>query len=163
MRRFATVLAASAIMLVGGGSVASAGTGDYPPGDDAVLLLSSSVVGPGEEFTATLEGCTDGETVTFTVEGDSATATSSGGSASATLTAPSAEGTYTVTGTCDTSGVTASAELVVDAGDDVGGGTLPPTGAGAAGTFGQVGAGLIVGGLGLLTVARLRRRRPITA
>lgn len=183
MRRFVTVLAASTIALAVGGSVASAGTDDYPPGDDTVLLLSSSVVAPGEAFTATLTDCTAGETVDFTVGDDAASGICTNPEASATLTAPSVEGTYVVSGIGQVSGAAASAEIVVDGDDDgddgvtddddgaaVGddgaaagdAGQLPATGS-SSGTVAQIGAGLLVGGFGLVTVARLRRRRPVSA
>jgi LPXTG-motif cell wall-anchored protein len=84
-----------------------------------------------------------------------------------TLTAPTAEGTFTVTAECLTSGVSESSEITVDAGDDDdgddgddGSGTLPETGS-STGTIAQVGAVLLVSGLGLIAVTRLRRRRPI--
>jgi len=101
MKRFATVLAATAITVFAGGSTALAGIDDddYPP---------SEPTGPTEPTEPT--------------------------------------------------------ETTVDAGDDDDGddgtGTLPETGS-SAGTIAQVGGVLLVSGLGLIAVTRLRRRRPI--
>ncbi len=100
MKRFATVLAATAITVFASGSTALAGIDDdYPPSSDTE---------PTEPTEPT--------------------------------------------------------ETTVDAGDDDdgddGAGTLPETGS-SAGTIAQVGAVLLVSGLGLIAVTRLRRRRPI--
>lgn len=125
MRKLAAALAVAAVPVLGMGASALA----YPPGA-GTLFLSSSNVAPGEAFTATLAGCTTGETVTFSIgddDGDddasqAATATCDDtGNASASLTAPSETGSYTVSAVGGTSGVSAAGTLTVsatDPGDD---------------------------------------------
>lgn len=146
MRKLAAALAVAAVPVLGMGASALA----YPPGA-GTLFLSSSNVAPGEVFTATLAGCTTGETVTFSIgddDGDddalqAATATCDDtGNASASLTAPSETGSYTVSAVGGTSGVSAAGTLTVSAtGDDDG-----DDGTGGDDDDGDDGAGAGAGG-----------------
>ena len=161
MKRFLTAIAATGIGVLTVAGSASAATAQhsvaYPP-SAAVLELSDSTVSPGEEFDATLRGCTPGETVQFSVEGSSTTATcDDNGEATGTLTAPMTPGTYEVSGVGVDSGVSASSTITVVGADDGEDGVLPATGSSTSGPL-QVGGVLLVAGLGMLGVAKLRRR-----
>jgi LPXTG-motif cell wall-anchored protein len=157
MRKIAVLVMAGIGLILGTGAVAGA---DPYPVDDESLVLSSSTVAPGGTFSVTLNGCTDGEEVVFTVSGDSDTATCVGGSATGTLTAPTAPGTYTVTATSPTASATATLTVVAaddddDDGDD--GDELPATGSDSA-PIAQLAGGALLAGIGLVGVAWYRRR-----
>ncbi len=147
----------AAAPVLGASGLAAAQSVEYPL-DDVTLVLSRSSVAPGGSFTATLNGCTDGEVVSFTVAGDSATATCDDGVASATLSAPSEADTYTVTATSPTVSATATLE-VVGPDDD---GELPQAGSNTTPIV-QLGLGVVVAGLGLVGVGWYRRRSSAAA
>lgn len=160
MRKLGLTLAAAAAAIgVFGAAPASA---VYPPEEDQ-LILSDSVVGPGEEFQAEFVGCTVGETVAFVFVGETTTATCQNPSATVTLTAPTIPGQYEIVATGLTSGRTATATLTVvgptpgtaPAAAPAAG--LPATGSDSQSTV-QTAAALVAVGAGL-TIVGIRRHR----
>src|SRR5687768_7568054 len=135
MRKLGFAIVIALVALAAGSSAAA----QYPPAG-GTLVLTPSTVTPGGTFTATMFGCTLGETVEFTFTWTSSVqatcsgpagarfvSAATGPSASVTQTAPTAPGTYTVTATGLTSGATASATLTVVAAAAAPGGGLPTT------------------------------------
>lgn len=176
MKKIITALVGVGVLsVVGGGSTAIAQDDDDYPVGDAVLLVSDDTLAPGEEFAVTLQGCTPDETVDFAVEGssDSGTCvltTTAGfaagqhlgriaeiGAANGTLTAPTTPGTYEVTGVGQESGASDSATITVGAVDGDDDFELPATGSSTTPLL-QIGGVLLIAGLGILAVAKLRRR-----
>ena len=150
-------LALALVLVVGSAAPALAGA-EYA--DEDAVVLSASVVAPGEDFTATVGVCQPATEAAFDIDGDAAATATAGddGQASATLTAPTEEGTHTVTGTCtgpDQETVVLSSTLTVDADTAPAGEDLPATGSDSSLPLTRVALGaLLVGGLFVLIARR---------
>ena len=174
MKKFALALMASAAMLLGFGSTASAAT--YPP---------AQTVPPGGSFTVVVKCSPVGADVVFVFNSvppqqvtAKCTATTAGlgqtsaalttGEASATFTAPTAAGTYAVSYSGAASGST-TITVVPDTPPTQGGstnggasGTLPAAGSDSTNTGMIIGAGALLIGLGLFATARTRRSQDLS-
>ncbi len=174
MKKFALALMASAALMLGFGSMASAAT--YPP---------DQTLPPGGSFTVVVKCSPVGADVVFTFNSvppqtvtAKCTATTAGlgqtsaaltaGEASATFTAPTAAGTYTVSYTGAASGSVAI-NVVTDTPPTQGGstngggsGTLPSAGSDSTNTGMIIGAGALLIGLGLFFTARTRRDQDLS-
>ena len=166
MKKIALTLAAISVIVLGFGSLASAGT--YPPGGPSVSVAPASV-GPGGTVSVTAN-CTAGESVTISLEGSSVSVpcetgdgeSSVAGIATGVVTAPASPGTYTGSVTGAISGSLGSFTVTVLAAaptPTTPTGGLPSTGSGGTSTMTFVAAGLLVVGLGLFGVATVRRRQ----
>ena len=153
----AALLAAASVCL--GASAASAGL----EGEDVSVVLDPASVNADSLFSAVLNGCVDGQTVTFSlVPGDSknspcigADGDGSVGSANAEFLSPEDPGTYTVMGEVLETAATATAQLTVVSGEAPAP-ELADTGSISGPTVPIALAALAVG-LGLVGVVRLRR------
>lgn len=150
MRRI-IVAVVGALAVLGVGATANA----YPPDAPEVTVDNLSPV-PGGTVTATVTGCVDGETVTFTLEDSSTSTISSGGTATGTVTAPTTPGVYTLEVVCGDLVQTVTITVSEPAPTPVPG--LPATGGGGIGTTTGLALGLLVIGLGILGVGQVRRR-----
>ena len=91
MRKLAASVVLLAVPVLGAGAVAAQSL--YPPGA-ATLTLSPSTVAPGGTFTATLSGCTLGETDRLQCrvsDSDSAACSGGGGGAARGIMQPAGE------------------------------------------------------------------------
>jgi LPXTG-motif cell wall-anchored protein len=169
------------VLVFAGASVAQA---QYPVCNPPTLVISQAVGPPGYTFTATVTDCVPDQQVVFVVGDQRVEATCDPVTlqASATITAPPGLGSYTVTaescGHCSSFGtattiapggsscfVLSEAIQVVSAGPTtttLPGGNLPTSGASGVSSTLTSGLVVLVVGLGLLVVAR-RRRRPASA
>jgi len=157
MKKFALALMASAAMLLGFGSMASAAT--YPP---------DQTVAPGQSFEIVVKCSPDGSNVDFTFEGQSKSVACASGSATAMFTAPTAAGAYEVSFTGAATGST-TITVVPDTPPTQGGstngggsGTLPSAGSDSTNTGMIIGAGALLIGLGLFFTARTRRSQDLS-
>ena len=155
MKKLAACIIVASAPLLGSAALAPV---PYPP-PAVSLVLTPSTVAPGGTFTATFNGCTAGQVVTFTLTSDSESATCAA-SAVVTLTAPRAAGTYTVTATSPTASATAT--LTVRAPAPAPSGALPSTGSDSA-PIAQIAGGVLLAGIGLASVAFYRRRSSTAA
>lgn len=157
MKKFALALMASAALMLGFGSMASAAT--YPP---------DQTVAPGQSFEVVVACTPDGADVGFTFEGQSKTVACASLSAKAMFTAPTAAGTYTVSYTGAATGSVAI-NVVPDtpptqggSTDGGGSGTLPSAGSDSTNTGMIIGAGALLIGLGLFFTGRTRRDQDLS-
>ena len=126
-------------------------------------MLDPASVNVGSLFSAVLDGCVDGQNVTFILTpGDARTSPCVGadgdgsvGSANAEFLAPDDPGTYTVTGEVLETAAMASAQLTVVDPDAPGPG-LADTGS-VSGPMLPIAAAVLAVGLGLVGAVRLRR------
>jgi LPXTG-motif cell wall-anchored protein len=138
----------------------------YPPRSETLVAPSS--VAPGASFEVMFVGCAGGEDVNVVLDGKTTSAVCQGPagatrmpnqaglpSATVTLVAPTTPGTYTIVATGETSGLSATATITVQAA--AAGGVLPTTGSDNAPIV-QIAAGLFAVGAGLTAVG-IRRRR----
>jgi LPXTG-motif cell wall-anchored protein len=169
------------VLVFAGASVAQA---QYPVSKPPTLVISQDIGPPGYTFTATVTECVPDQRVVFVVGDQRVEATCDPVTlqASATITAPPGLGSYTVTaefyGDCSSFGtgaivapagapcfVLSETIQVVSAGPTtttLPGGNLPTSGASGVSSTLTSGLVVLVVGLGLLVVAR-RRRRPASA
>ena len=181
MKKIGLILTALGVLLVGAGvSNTAAASSDYPVGEPPEIVTNVPVVGPGDNFNATVTGCLPGETVIITFEGVSREVTCDPTTlqASFPFTAPMTPGTYQVcgllTGTNTTvpAGVTRPTTVCTTIEVIASGPTVPPTipggglpGTGSSGISTTTTSALVLLGAGglLLVVSQLRRRRTTTA
>lgn len=167
MRRAGTVRATVAMLVVGivvlmGMSTAGAQT--YP--GEATLTLSQPTVFQGAAFSATMTGCTPGETIRFVLTSDpiemGTVVADATGTGTITFTVPAnyPTGPHTVTSTCGTQVLTANIEVLARAvtpATTPSSTPLPVTGSDTD-LFVRAGVSLVAVG-GLLVVAAFAARR----
>ena len=162
MKQLALACAVVAAMLFSFGGVANA----YPPGGPNVTATPSTTA-PDGSVTITA-ACTPGESVTFTLESSSVTVPcdaedGQSGTATGIVTAPTAVGTFDGVVNGSVSGPLGSFTVTVQNSATAPAGGLPSTGSDSSSTITMVAMGLLVGGLGLFTVATIRRDQPTAA
>ena len=154
MRKIALLLFAIGLSTLGAAGAASA----YPINPPTVDV-SNDAPAPGSTITLNANAFCPGTTVTFSVNGNvvgSAVADSTG-HASLVITAPSTPGTYTVVATSSPAcGLTANSQFSIAPIVTV---PLPVTGSDSSFPL-QIGGITLLAGVGLVSVAAVRRRKP---
>lgn len=154
MRKIALLLVAIGLSTLGAASVASA----YPINPPTVDV-SNDAPAPGSTITLTANAFCPGTTVTFTVKGNvvGTAVADSTGHASLIITAPGAPGTYIVVATSSPAcGLSANSQFSIAPVVTV---PLPITGSDSSFPL-QIGGITVLAGVGLVSVAAVRRRKP---
>ncbi len=155
-----------ALMMVVGSLLAFGGPASAYPPDEPTVGVDNPSPTPGGTVTVTVENCESGTTVTFELGGSTDSVVSVDDTATGTVTAPSTPGSYTGTATCGADVLSFGVEVEAAAATTVPttvAPVLPPTGSDGSGSITTLAVGLLLAGLGLLGVARLRRRSIGTA
>lgn len=163
-------------------SVSSVANAQYPPVKKPTLVISRDIGPPGYTFTATVTNCVPGQRIVF-VLGDQrvdATCDPVTMQATVTLTAPPGLGSYTVSaefyGDCTPFGLPPSQPdvpclvlsetiQVIDAATTtttVAGGNIPTTGSSGVNSTLSTALVLVLTGLGVFVVSRIRRRPAVS-